>query len=408
MTSNVREAAERSATSPSDLELPAPDVGIPGSSSSTRLRLRTVKSPGEELTHDADTLQTTSGYDTPFLGRRPPFVDHQPPFVIGQPDMPKPAAKPKGPKLKFTPEDDELLVELRETKKMTWKQIGEFFPGRSSGTLQVRYFTRLKEDSTRDGMTIAEQLLVFDLVSAALCEDELLIINLSALSDIDIGRERFHREVQRLIKVFGQDVHSPKEPKIAKRVARTLQVNRSSAYIAQLIERQTRASVKAQSTGKTLHIPPPQTGTPTNGNTRGDGEGRVLWAHDLLLTKSVFLDSNAYCAYRNELLLFAHRPYEARVSRSIGTASKVTDRSGRVLTRPQVALLAQEISWTPTTLLTWSQDKSLCIADQFKGLVEDSMGETWNWWPLQQRVHRLGNGFWRLSWQTVRLALVEY
>ena len=58
--------------------------------------------------------------------------------------MPEPAAKPKGPKLKFTPEDDALLIELKETKNLTWKQIADFFPGRSSGTLQVRYCTKLK------------------------------------------------------------------------------------------------------------------------------------------------------------------------------------------------------------------------------------------------------------------------
>ena len=58
--------------------------------------------------------------------------------------MPDPAAKPKGPKLKFTPEDDSLLIELKETKNLTWKQIADFFPGRSSGTLQVRYCTKLK------------------------------------------------------------------------------------------------------------------------------------------------------------------------------------------------------------------------------------------------------------------------
>ena len=70
--------------------------------------------------------------------------DHGPPSVVGQPGMPEPAAKPKGPKLKFTPEDDNLLVELKETKNLTWKQIADFFPGRSSGTLQVRYCTKLK------------------------------------------------------------------------------------------------------------------------------------------------------------------------------------------------------------------------------------------------------------------------
>jgi hypothetical protein len=62
--------------------------------------------------------------------------------------MPVPAPRPKGPKLKFTPEDDALLVELKETKDLTWKQIADFFPGRSSGTLQVRYCTKLKAKTT--------------------------------------------------------------------------------------------------------------------------------------------------------------------------------------------------------------------------------------------------------------------
>lgn len=74
--------------------------------------------------------------------------DHGPPSVVGQPGMPEPAARPKGPKLKFTPEDDALLVELKETKDLTWKQIADFFPGRSSGTLQVRYCTKLKAKTT--------------------------------------------------------------------------------------------------------------------------------------------------------------------------------------------------------------------------------------------------------------------
>jgi hypothetical protein len=64
--------------------------------------------------------------------------------VVGQPGMPEPAAKPKGPKVKFSPGEDALLVELKETKNLTWKQIADFFPGRNSGTLQVRYCTKLK------------------------------------------------------------------------------------------------------------------------------------------------------------------------------------------------------------------------------------------------------------------------
>lgn len=71
------------------------------------------------------------------------------PSVVGQPGMPEPAPQPRGPKLKFTHEDDQLLVDLKENKSLTWKQIADFFPGRSSGTLQVRYCTKLKAKTTQ-------------------------------------------------------------------------------------------------------------------------------------------------------------------------------------------------------------------------------------------------------------------
>ncbi|KAF2857229.1 hypothetical protein K470DRAFT_223787 [Piedraia hortae CBS 480.64] len=76
-----------------------------------------------------------------------PIDENGPPSVVGQPGMPAPAPRPKGPKLKFTAEDDALLVELKETRNLSWKQIADFFPGRSSGTLQVRYCTKLKVKS---------------------------------------------------------------------------------------------------------------------------------------------------------------------------------------------------------------------------------------------------------------------
>jgi hypothetical protein len=62
--------------------------------------------------------------------------------VIGTEIMPNPAPKPSKPKSKFAPEDNELLIDSKENHPLTWKQIAELFPRRSSGTLQVRYFTK--------------------------------------------------------------------------------------------------------------------------------------------------------------------------------------------------------------------------------------------------------------------------
>lgn len=95
------------------------------------------------------------------IPRYSPAPHHQgPPSMVGQEGMPPPAPRPRGPKLKFTPEDDQLLVDLKEKKDLTWKQIADFFPGRSSGTLQVRYCTKLKAKATvwTDEMVSAQAL----------------------------------------------------------------------------------------------------------------------------------------------------------------------------------------------------------------------------------------------------------
>jgi len=61
------------------------------------------------------------------------------------PGMPNPRPITPHKRKPFTQDDDDLVVDLKENKRLTWKQIEEFFPGRTSGTLQVRYCTRLKK-----------------------------------------------------------------------------------------------------------------------------------------------------------------------------------------------------------------------------------------------------------------------
>lgn len=40
--------------------------------------------------------------------------------------------------------DDQLLIKLKEQWLLSWRKIAEHFPGRSKGSLQVRYSTKLK------------------------------------------------------------------------------------------------------------------------------------------------------------------------------------------------------------------------------------------------------------------------
>ncbi|KAL7932119.1 hypothetical protein V8C35DRAFT_308542 [Trichoderma chlorosporum] len=79
--------------------------------------------------------------------------------LVGREGMPSPARRPQRPRIKFTQEEDELLIELKEQKNLTWKQIADFFPGRNPGTLQVRYCTRLKTESSPWTREMDERLL---------------------------------------------------------------------------------------------------------------------------------------------------------------------------------------------------------------------------------------------------------
>jgi len=256
---------------------------------------------------------------------------------------------------------------------------------------------RLLENAT----TTVEQLSIFGLMFAALCEGQLQAISLAAMSDIDIGPDRFSRESRRLMKAFWQDAHSLTRDSTTQSKAHGLQVDRNSAYLAQLIESHTRAHAQTQSARKSLRVPIAQVGT-VHSRPGRNKEALARWTQYLLYAKSVFLASGAFGAYREDLLEFAHRPYEERILRSFSMATRIIDESGRVLDRQGIARVAQDVSWTPTTLFMWSHDRSLSVASRLKGLVEDSMGERWHWWPLGPRLRRLEDGFCRLSWQSVR------
>ena len=76
------------------------------------------------------------------------YTPHSRPYDVlaGRPNYPSPAPR-RELKARFTKEEDALLRELKEdyiTPKLSWRQIADFFPGRKSGTLQVRYCTKIR------------------------------------------------------------------------------------------------------------------------------------------------------------------------------------------------------------------------------------------------------------------------
>lgn len=68
------------------------------------------------------------------------------------------ASRPRPRSIKFLSEDDQLLIDLKERQGLSWKEITKRFPGRSQGSLQVRYCTRLKRRGKGDSLRGCEHL----------------------------------------------------------------------------------------------------------------------------------------------------------------------------------------------------------------------------------------------------------
>ncbi len=61
-----------------------------------------------------------------------------------RPSLRKRGMTGRGRNLPFSQVDKELLIQLKEEDQLRWAEIVEYFPGRSKGTLQVHYCTKLK------------------------------------------------------------------------------------------------------------------------------------------------------------------------------------------------------------------------------------------------------------------------
>jgi hypothetical protein len=68
--------------------------------------------------------------------------------VTGERTAKRRRGRPQSKRPRFTEEEDAKLVDLKERRGWSWEDIQRSFPGRSTGSLQVRYSTKLKERNT--------------------------------------------------------------------------------------------------------------------------------------------------------------------------------------------------------------------------------------------------------------------
>lgn len=119
------------------------------------------------------------------------------------------------------------------------------------------------------------------------------------------------------------------------------------------------------------------------------------------LVNKALPESKASSLLTMDLLNDVHEPYEHQMKSALGY--DLIGPQGTNLGPGEIDRIACEVSWIPTNLLNLSHESVCSCADTIKSIIEQSLGETWNWWPFAPRLSPLRRGYCRLQWKSVRI-----
>ena len=236
-------------------------------------------------------------------------------------------------------------------------------------------------------------------ISVLFCTEGLqTVVNATAVEDSGVGPDRYRRNVRRMIKTFGLELRNEADSPIEVHTAVSLQTRSVSTHVAREI--MTRAGgfqPKEHDVVATYDFTKDDLQSDASVDSADeDEEVSTGGPEDEAKIRDFILGSNACVQFKTSLLRFVHKPYERRILDALSGWHR--SMLGDTVSLPQIA---RELSWIPPSLFSLSHDRSLGVSDQVKGLIEDTMGESWNWSPLQERRPRLQTDFSRLSWKSV-------
>lgn len=253
--------------------------------------------------------------------------------------------------------------------------------------------------TTLDGMTGTDSRLkmVNRMALMLLCSDDAHSIFVAAVNDVDIGSKRFRMKLRRMIEILGRELRGEAKDPLERSTAVALRKVASHAAHKVFIEaryasrRQTRVAEPSDEA--------PQSDASVEPTDEHQESPHPIPQDEAQMYRFI-LSSMSYGLFKKRLLLFAHEPYEKRLLVALNSGPS----GGLYEGLKSVAHLAWELSWVPPNLFLYSEDRSLGLGDRVKGLIEDTMQESWNWSPFKQRQHCLDDDWFRLSWKSVGLS----
>jgi hypothetical protein len=106
-----------------------------------RRKIFATPSKGAPVSWRADLVDALYGTEVPVLVAVETVIAHCTNKGRAMDGMPSRPARPRvyESKARFTPDDDQLLVDLKDNESLAWKEVISYFPGRTEGSLKKRY-----------------------------------------------------------------------------------------------------------------------------------------------------------------------------------------------------------------------------------------------------------------------------
>lgn len=282
-------------------------------------------------------------------------------------------------------------------------------------------------------------------VDALFLNDEIKVVNTAAFSDQMIDYEAFQRNFRRLVIRFGANLRSESRNKEQRVAGRLIQLK--AADIAGVVAHATGvkshnertrqfASLKSfpeesvyDKLARTLGDPPLQDldSAQSQGTRHDKHASETAWSEDrdsvasasadeepeddgleaqpfgeFASLRDFILASHSYQGLKDELVAFVCRNYTKRIENVLRCTPR--DNAEAKHSRQELQSFASEFRWLSSTDVNISFEVVQTWTNSLKAFVEDTLGESWNWWPLKARVQPIPRGYARVRWSCASLS----
>lgn len=134
-----------------------------------------------------------------------------------------------------------------------------------------------------------------------------------------------------------------------------------------------------------------------------DDEDRRQEVLELTRLETLVRSSLAFATFRLEVQSLVYTPIKSAMGRWLIRQRALRYPEVSQKTQDWLSSLVHDLDLSIPGSINVSSREEKSVFNTIKALIEDQLGESWDWWPFKQRVRRLQPGQARVQWRCVSI-----